>query len=413
MRIWVANHYAVPPHIGGITRHYELAQAWVEQDDEVEVTLWLSQFLHSSHQYVTPAQQAQTENLPRLHMRWLWSLPYRGNNLFRMLNMLSFALLFGLVGMWQRRPDVILASSPHLFTALTGWALARLKNCPFVLEVRDLWPDSLIKMRGLKRKTLLVHLLERIEHFLYFQADQIVVLTEHQRQYIAHKGVCIDQIVLIPNGIVQGDLHSVQMHRESYRKRMGAEEAEFIAIYAGAHGPANALHHVVKAGAYIPEGFKIVLIGDGSEKKQLQQLKEEKGLKNVLFLDPVPKKEVYRYLYAADCGIISLANNETFRGARPNKLFDYIYVGHPIVTTVGGEVESILRTYDLGVFAGAEDAEALAETIQQVKKYSPARLQQMKENGKAYINNQGDRRKLAERLLLDLKRLVIRSNKRK
>lgn len=403
MRIWVANHYAVPPNMGGITRHYELAREWTEQE-QADVTLWLSSFNHSRRRFIDAQAKREGESLPGMTLKWLWSFPHHRNDWRRVMNMASFALLFFLQGLFQRRPHVLLASSPHLLTPMAGWLLSKVKRCSFVLEVRDLWPDTLIKMGGLPHPAV-VKALQWMESFLYRKADKIVVLTEYQRCFIRDKGIDPTKITLIPNGIRVDSWQPDAARKEYYRKRMGVAPYQFVALYAGAHGPANALEHVVSAGEYLSDGYAIVLIGDGPEKDRLRRLKQEKGLHNVHLLDPVPKGEVFRYIEAADCGIISLRDNEIFRGARPNKLFDYMYVGKPIISTVDGEVRTIIEENRVGVFCGAEDPKGLAQALIDLRGQKPEALVEIARNGQNYIRLFGNRQALASRLYGELRSL--------
>ncbi|TCS95653.1 glycosyltransferase family 4 protein [Hazenella coriacea] len=403
MRIWLANHYAVPPNIAGITRHYELAKEWVTEED-AEVTLFLSKFVHPRRTFITEEELRELEDVEGLDLNWLWSFPHQSNDFKRIINMGSFAVTFFLDGLFKKKPDVLIASSPHLFTAFAGWMLSKLKGVPFVFEVRDLWPDSLIKMGGLNNGEV-VRLLLWMESFLYQQADQIIVLTEHQRKFIADKGIPISKIELIPNGIVMDSWRPDPAKRAEYRRKMGVTEEQFVAIYTGAHGPANALEYVVKAGRHLDPRMAIVLIGDGPEKEKLLKIKREEGLDNVHLLDPVPKAEIFDYTQAADCGIISLADNEVFRGARPNKLFDYTFIGLPIVTTVDGEVREIVENNKVGVFAGAENPEGLAKALAEIRQYSPEKLVEIQKNGLDYIDREGDRKKLAHRFFQILSNL--------
>jgi glycosyltransferase involved in cell wall biosynthesis len=404
LRIWLANHYAVPPNMAGITRHYELAREWIAREG-AEVTLFLSAFIHPRRTFITEEEKKSLEPSKGLKLHWLWSFPHQTNDVKRILNMASFAFLFFLSGLLQKRPDVLIASSPHLFTGFVGWMLAKIKRCPFVFEVRDLWPDSLLRMGGLKNKRIAT-LLTWMESFLYRNADQIIVLTEYQRKFIVNKGVDCSKIQLIPNGIVIDAWQPDLAKRAEYRQKMNIAADRFVAIYTGAHGPANALEHVVKAGRYLKPNISIVLIGDGPEKEKLQQIRREERLENVHLLDPVPKAEIFHYIYAADCGIISLADNEVFRGARPNKLFDYAFIGLPIVTTISGEVREIMESHQIGIFAGAESPAGLAEAIDQVRSFTPERLQQIAQNGRLYVEHEGNRKKLAHRFYQCLVSLV-------
>jgi glycosyltransferase involved in cell wall biosynthesis len=406
-KIWLANHYAVPPNIAGITRHFELAREWAKEED-AEVTLFLSKFVHPRRTFITAEEKAQIEQVDGLNLAWLWSFPHKVNDFRRIINMISFAFVFFFATLFRRKPDVFIASSPHLFLAYAGLLVARIKRIPFVFEVRDLWPDSLVKMGGVKKGSVL-NALTWMESQLYKKSDQIIVLTEHQRQYISEKGIPLEKIDLIPNGVVVGSWQADEQKRAEYREKLGVPQDDFVAIYTGAHGPANALEYVVQAGQYLPEkGYSIVLIGDGPDKERLQKQVAELGLKNVHLLDPVPKAEIFDYTNAADFGIISLADNEVFRGARPNKLFDYTFLGKPIITTVDGEVRQIVEQNRVGVFSGAENPKGLAEAIMQMSQYTPDRLTEIKANGREFIDREGDRQKLAKKFFGILKELVTK-----
>jgi glycosyltransferase involved in cell wall biosynthesis len=406
-KIWLANHYAVPPNIAGITRHFELAREWAKEED-AEVTLFLSKFVHPRRTFITAEEKAQIEQVDGLKLAWLWSFPHKVNDFRRIINMISFAFVFFFATLFRRKPDVFIASSPHLFLAYAGLLVARIKRIPFVFEVRDLWPDSLVKMGGVKKGAVL-NALTWMESQLYKKSDQIIVLTEHQRQYISEKGIPLEKIDLIPNGVVVGSWQPDEQKRAEYREKLGVPQDDFVAIYTGAHGPANALEYVVQAGQYLPEkGYSIVLIGDGPDKERLQKRVAELDLKNVHLLDPVPKAEIFDYTNAADFGIISLADNEVFRGARPNKLFDYTFLGKPIITTVDGEVRQIVEQNRVGVFSGAENPKGLAEAIMQMSQYTPDRLTEIKANGREFIDREGDRQKLAKKFFGILKELVTK-----
>jgi glycosyltransferase involved in cell wall biosynthesis len=406
-KIWLANHYAVPPNIAGITRHFELAREWAKEED-AEVTLFLSKFVHPRRTFISQEEKSQIEQVDGLNLAWLWSFPHKVNDFRRIINMISFAFVFFFATLFRRKPDVFIASSPHLFLAYAGLLVARIKRIPFVFEVRDLWPDSLVKMGGVKKGAVL-RALTWMESQLYKKSDQIIVLTEHQRQYIAEKGISLEKIDLIPNGVVVGSWQPDEEKRAIYREKLGVPQDDFVAIYTGAHGPANALEYVVQAGQHLPDkGYSIVLIGDGPDKERLQKRLAELGLKNVHLLDPVPKAEIFDYTNAADVGIISLADNEVFRGARPNKLFDYTFLGKPIISTVDGEVRQIVEQNRVGVFSGAENPKGLADEIVAISEYPVDRFVEIKANGREFIDREGDRQKLAKKFFEILETVVAK-----
>lgn len=405
MRIWLANHYAVPTNIAGITRHYELAYEWATKN-KAEVVLWNTHFIHPRRTPITAEEKQGFDRPDHLELTWLWSFPHKKNDVRRMINMASFTVNFFLQALFRKKPDIIVGSSPHIFTPFAGCLLAQLKRVPFIVEVRDLWPDSLTEM-GEVNQPLVVGLLSWMEKYLYKHADQIVVLTAYQRQFIHEKkGIPLEKIKLIPNGILVDSWQPDAERKAIYKRKMGIPEDHYLAIYTGAHGPANALHHVVKAGRYLPTNVSIVLIGDGPEKDALIRLKKEEGLANIHFLDPVPKKEIFNYTEAADCGVISLSDNIVFRGARPNKLFDYAFVGKPIISSVDGELRDIIEKHDLGFFAGTENPKGIAEAIERARQLKPAQLEQMAKNGQEYVEEEGNRQKFAQKYYQLIKGLV-------
>lgn len=405
MRIWLANHYAVPTNIAGITRHYELAYEWATKN-KADVVVWNSNFLHPRRTYITPEEKQGFDKPDNLEMTWLWSFPHQKNDVRRMLNMATFTVNFFFKALFRKKPDIFIGSSPHIFTPFAACILAKFKQIPFIVEIRDLWPDSLTET-GELTNPLLVKMLTWMESFLYRHSDKIVVLTEYQRRFIHEKkGIPLEKIDLIPNGIVVGSWKKDPARRAEYRRKMGIPEDHFIAIYTGAHGPVNALHHVVKAARYLPKDVSIVFIGDGPEKENLMNLKKEESLENVYFLDPVPKSEIFHYTEAADCGIISLSDNFVFRGARPNKLFDYAFVGKPIITSVDGEVREIVEKNELGFFAGTENPKGIADAILRARQLQPEQLEKIAENGLNYVEREGNRQKLAQKYYEMMEKLI-------
>jgi glycosyltransferase involved in cell wall biosynthesis len=395
LKIWLVNQYAAPPNIPGLTRHFELCREWA-REQKAKVTLFTSKFTHPRRVFLSEEEKAQVEKVENMKIKWFWSYPHQKNDFKRILNMMSFTTSFFFNALFSRKPDVFVASSPQLFQAYAGLLVARIRRIPFVFEVRDLWPDSLVKMGGLGDGKVL-KMMTWMEKELYEKADKIIVLAEFQRTFISKMGIPLEKIELIPNGVVVGSYNPKPDNKTEYRKKMGVPEDEFLAIYTGAHGPANDLDTVVRAGQYLSKGTSIVCIGEGPEKERLLKLKAELGVDNVHMLDPIPKTEIFNYTDASDVGIICLTDNEVFRGARPNKLFDYTFLGKPIVTTVDGEVRHIIEDNKVGIFSGAENPEGLARAIEEVRTYSPERLAEIKHNGYEFIDREGNRQKSAKK----------------
>jgi len=265
--------------------------------------------------------------------------------------LLPAALLGRLTG---RAPDVILASSPQLPAAFTCLWIARLSGIPFVLEVRDLWPQVLIDQGGKRPDSPMVRLLALMEHQLYRQARAVVVLAKGAEPYVCERGA--RHTAWLPNG---PDLELFSP------LPLPEERPSFTVLYAGAHGEANALDNVIDAARLLEErqaAVRFRLIGDGPEKQALMQ--QAAGLGSVTFEQPVPKAEIPNLMAKADAILLSLRDVPLFRyGVSPNKLYDAYAIGRPVITTVAGAINAEVEEHGLGVTAAPGNPEALAQAI--------------------------------------------------
>lgn len=361
-RLWLINQFANTPDLPGHTRQYEVAAGLVRLGWRVGV--FASDFNLTQRCYRRlrfPAVSA-SERPASIRWSWLWVSPYRQNNWKRQLNMLSFclhlllrllpaALLGRLSG---RAPDVILASSPQLPAAFTCLWIARLSGIPFVLEVRDLWPQVLIDQGGQSPQSLMVRILGWMERKLYSNAPTVVVLAQGAERYVRERGA--RRTVWLPNG-PDLELFSPQP--------LPPDQPTFTVLYAGAHGDANALENVIEAARLLERRnspVRFQFIGDGPEKQALIQLAA--GLKTVAFNDPVPKSEIPARMAQADAILLSLRDVPLFRyGVSPNKLYDAYAIGRPVITTVAGSINSEVETHRLGVTAEPGQPQALADSI--------------------------------------------------
>ncbi|MBQ1017255.1 glycosyltransferase family 4 protein [Micromonospora sp. D93] len=383
-RVLVLNHFAVPPGYPGGTRHVELFS---------RLPGWTYVILAGRRNMITGAPQRPE---PGFHL--VAVTPYRGNGLGRVLNWVSYAVTATVAGLRQPRPDVVYASSPHLLAGLSGCVVAALRRTPFVLEVRDLWPRVLVEMGTLSETSVANRALERLERFLYRRADRIVIMAPGVRAAIEATGVAPDRIAFIPNAADPDDF-TPSVGRDELRRRYGFTRR--TAVYAGAHGPANGLDLLLAAAEAVPE-IDVVLVGSGVEKSRLRA--KALGIDNVRFLDPVPKTEIPDLLHAADVGLHVLADVELFRaGVSPNKVFDYMAAGLPILTNSPGIVGDLV----MGAAAGYVTPPGnLAHGLTQMVQASPDGLTKMGAAGRCWIREHQSRTAMAHALTRLLAPLV-------
>ena len=368
--LWIIDQYAVPPSLAGFTRQHEHAAILAQLG--WRTTIFASPF--------EPKRQVMERPVYILHPKveqseqgtpfvWLHSVPYSGNNWRRYLNMVSFLVICILAGFRRRAPDVILASSPHLLAGLAGWILAKWHRVPFVLEIRDLWPESLVQL-GLSNKPV-IKTLETLERFLYTRANLIVALTEGIDRSIRAKGFDRRNIVMVPNAS-RRPKPLVPEQRDSMRNSLGWGHST-VAIWIGAHGPANGLDVIIDAARLLVEKSNLlfVLVGGGSDKPRL--MGRARDLRNVQFLDPVPKAAVDDYLRAADIGLLVHRDTAAVKGARPNKLFDYMAAALPIVINIDGEARRLTEEAGAGMYVPAERPDALAAAVLELYEHADRR----------------------------------------
>ncbi len=399
--LWLVNQFAVAPGDPGGTRHFELGRELLHRG--WEVTIIASDLgLHSrrySRRFAARDRGAVGEDIEGVHFEWLWASPYDRNDWRRAANWLSFAREVIRTRSGARRPDVVIGSSPTLLAALAASRLAAAWKIPFVLEVRDLWPESLLAAGG--GKGLAYTAFAQIAKQLYARATKILVLARGVRDHLAAAGIDASKIVYIPNGIDVAGFTVAQRHRDS----------RLQLIYAGAHGPANGLEAVLGAAELLRDRREIefILVGDGPSKASLCADAEARNLENVRFLTPVPKREMPELLKQAGAGLMVLRDAPLFSyGVSPNKLFDYFGAGLPVVCNVPGDVERMVHAAGAGEQARDSSATALAEAIVRLAARSAEERRRMGSAAREWVAAEHGRAVLAERLDQVLRPLVTR-----
>jgi len=380
----------------GGTRHHELARFLAERGHRVTI-------IASSVSYLTgQAKQSGSGRLqdpgePRITIlrTYTYSALHR-SFIHRVFSFFSFMFSSFWAGLGVKDVDLIWGTSPPIFQGATAWLLARLKRKPFLFEVRDLWPAFAIDV-GILKNGLLIRLSLWLERFLYRHADRIVVnspgFVDHIQSRVARKQGAVD-IRVIPNG-VDPQMFDPYATGMAFRQNYGLQ-GKFICMYAGAHGMSNDLGVALEA-AKLLEAYPqiiIALVGDGKDKPALQTQAAERGLKNIAFLPPVPKNEMVEALAAADACFAILKPIPMYATVYPNKVFDYMAAGRPVILAIDGVIRQVVERAHCGFFVPPGDPQALAEAIRQLAD-APEQAQQMGLRGRAYVEANFDRAALA------------------
>jgi glycosyltransferase involved in cell wall biosynthesis len=293
------------------------------------------------------------------------------------------------------KPDAIIGSSVHLLAVLAAYGVAKHHGARFVMEVRDLWPQTIIDMGELSAGSPVTKILQALEQFLYREAERIITLLPRAGEYISAQEIGEDKIVWIPNGVDLSRFDNIEL--------MGRSHGEFNVMYLGAHGRANALDVPLQAAKLVQDrGFsnsRFILIGDGPEKPHLIELAQELELRNVEFRDPVQKTNVSQTLQEADVLLFNLEEVTTFRyGISSNKLFDYMAAKKPVIFSVKTSNNPVEEAH-CGFTVPPRDPAALAEAVIELYRMPKEARQTMGHRGRAFVEKHHSIPVLAERLL--------------
>lgn len=400
MRIVLINHYAGSPSYGMEYRPYYLAREWKAAGHEV--TILAGNFSHLRK--TNPDAALRRETIDGISYCWFPTPVYVGNGLRRFINMLSFVWQL----YWhadalaaQLQPDVVIASSTYPLDIVPARRLSRKAKARLVFEVHDLWPLSPMELGGMSRAHPFVRIMRWAEGLALRSADRVVSMLPYAKSYFVSRGMAPGKFCYIPNGFFPAEWDEVA---EPLTAAVCSQIRElrakfpFIVGYAGSHGVANALNYFVEAAAQIrTKGIAFVLVGQGPEKEALVSAAKTQGLDNVLFLDPVSKRQIPALLREFDAAYIGWRALRLYRyGVSPNKIFDYMMAERPIIHGINAESD-LVREAKCGLAIPAEDAVAVAWACVEMKQLPAAKRAEMGRNGRGYAVSNHSYKNLAPR----------------
>lgn len=359
--LYIHQHFAQPSGAGGV-RSYQMARRLVAAGHHVTMLCGRGKDGQSglTGPFVKGVRRGTVDGIGVVEV----DLPYSNNLSFlrRTVVFLRFMLKTTRLTLTERY-DLLFATTTPLTVGVPGVLGKWLRRKPFVFEVRDLWPE-LPRALGVIRNPVALAAMSALEWVSYRSADRTIGLSPGIAEGIAARGVSADRIALVSNGC---DLDIFGGDAEPWAPE-GVKPSDLLAIFAGAHGLANGLDAVLDAAAVLKRrgrsDIKIVLIGDGMEKPHLMERARAEALTNVIFLNPIPKTKLAGLMRRADLGLQVLANVPAFyRGTSPNKFFDYLAAGKPVLNNYPGWLAELITTHDCGFAIPPEDPIAFADAL--------------------------------------------------
>ena len=403
MRICIVSHYFWPEISAPSSRLSELAQSWIEEGHQVSVVTNLPNHPTGILNPGYAPNRFQIEDA--MGMRILRCRTYATPNQGIVKKTLGH-LFFAFQAAWEgsrhlRGMDVVLASSPTLFSVIGAWGLSRMLGCPLVMEVRDLWPAIFVEL-GVLENRFLIGALEALELSLYRKSRHVVVVTQAFADDIIRRGVPDRKVSVIPNGV------DLDRFRPGGKPEALQDEfqvrGKFVVLYVGAHGISHGLKSILETARLLrddPE-IKFVFVGEGAEREALVESARGMRLTNVAFFPGQPRDRMRDIYHMADVCLVPLRNIPLFRTFIPSKMFEIMGAGRPIAASLAGEAADILARSGGAEISPPEDPAALASSLRRLKA-DPARREELARQGRAFAARCYDRRALAHDYLRILK----------
>ncbi|MCA9263767.1 MAG: glycosyltransferase family 4 protein [Planctomycetales bacterium] len=396
-------------HPGG-TRHFELAKYLMTAGHEVTIVAGNVDYLTGqvimktrwggAEQNLDGVRVLRAYTYPSLHRSFTW----------RVIAFLSFMVSSVWVALRAGKVDVVMGTSPPIFQLPSAWIVSALKRVPFLLEVRDLWPEFAVDM-GVLKNPLLIRVARIVEKFFYARATHVIVNSPAYKDYLLGKSVPAAKISVVANG-VDASMFDPAADGASIRQQFTLDD-HFIATYAGALGQANDIPTILRAAQRLKQrhDIRILIVGGGKELPKLRELAQSLELENVIFGGAFPKQQMRDVLAASNCCLATLQDIPMFRTTYPNKVFDYMAAGRPTVLGIDGVIRKVVDDAHGGIFVPPGNDEKLAAAITTLAD-DPALCRTMGQSARVHVQEHFDRAKQAE-LFADVLKLTVQSGRKR
>jgi glycosyltransferase involved in cell wall biosynthesis len=398
MHILFLTHYFPPEVNAPASRTYEHCKQWVREGHEVTVVTSVPNHPEGKIYPGYRNKLFQLGEKDRIEVLRLWTYvtPNKGV-LKRSINYIAFMLMAILSIPIMPKADVVISTSPQFFCGLSGFFVSRLKRIPWILEIRDLWPESILAVGAINNKTI-IRILESMERFAYRKAERIIALTNAFKTHIEAKKIAAPKIEIITNGV---DLSFFKaLPRDNYLSNELRLKGKFVVSYFGTHGMAHGLETIFRAAKKLENHDPILflLVGDGAEKERLLALRNKMTLKNVMMLKQFPKEKMPHLLASSDACIVLLKKNDLFKTVIPSKIFEAMAMSRPIILGVEGESRELITESNSGLCIEPENDQHLAKVV--LKLFNNPKMSEcLGRNGRQFVEKRFNRTKLAQEYL--------------
>ena len=407
MKILFLTHYYTPEGNAPASRVSALAERWAKDGHDVTILTCAPNVPNGVvyEGYKNKFSQTEVINGVKVVRVWTYIAANKGT-LRRIMNFVSYMIMAFMRGLFMKRPDILIATSPQFFCGWAGVLLHSIKRIPFCLEIRDIWPESIIAV-GAKLPSGLLTIISVMERIMYNSADHIVTVGQGYVEKLKERGIDENKISVVMNGVDRTLFYPRKRNEELLKKH--SLDGKFICSYIGTIGMACALDTALESAEILQnqgnDKIKIVLIGDGAVREELEAKAKAKNLKNVVFLGRRPKQEIPDWIASSDINLVHLKKTGLFQTVMPSKIFESAGCARPVLMGVDGFSRDLVENAKMGISIEPENAKAMADALLEASENLEL-LKQLGENGYKNIAEKYDRDIQAENYLSILKDML-------
>lgn len=408
MKINIITHY-YPPEIGAPqARLSEMAKTWKNLGHDVTVFTTFPN--HPTgiipDEYEKRVFDTEIIDGITIHRHWSFVTPNKGF-LKKIINHISFMFSVVFLSLFRgEKPDIILSSSPTLFSVISAWIISKTRRTPFIFEVRDLWPGIFVEL-GILKNPLIIGILEKLELFLYKQASLVIPVTHSFKENIVSREIDSAKVHVITNGVNLNFFDKNMDHQPKLRRDLGISNDSFVALYIGAHGISHALDSIIETAKLVQSEITFLFVGEGAVKEKIQEMAKSYNLKNVIFQPSVPREMVPYYYALSNVCLVPLRNISGFTSFIPSKIFEIMACSRPIIGSVRGEAEKILIKSNAALVTPPEDQQELKKALINLK-ITPGLCEDLSKEARNFVSKNYDREQLAKDYIAHMEKALLK-----
>ena len=380
-------------------RTFEHTKQWAKIGHDVTIITGAPNFPKGKvfNGYRNKIYQSQIKDRILIKRVWTYIAPNKGFAL-RIIDYISFMISSIVCGLFTKKHDIVIATSPQFFSAISGYFISIFKRSTFILEIRDLWPESIVTVGAMNESSFIIKVLYKISLFLYKKAKIIVCVTNSFKQDLINKGIEPRKIIVIKNGfniesIIPPTKTITQIENEYKLNRN-----DFIISFIGTIGMAHGLNVIIEASKKVNNNIKFLIVGDGAKRDELKKISIDENLKNILFISSISWQEIINLNQIISANLVHLINEPLFKKVIPSKIFESMALKKPIIMGVKGESSEIIQDAQCGISMRPEDPNSLNDAINKLLD-NPQLVKDLSENGYKYVQNKHNRTILANQMI--------------